>query len=86
MIVLFDKEKIVINVRAGALEAYTPSDEIKEVTEKSEVLRTKLEAKHKEMSEVYNKFLKEEINPVKLEIQKTVLEINQKNNPELKAL
>lgn len=85
MIVLFDSENIYVNIRTGALETYTPTDDIKEVVEKSENLRAKLDSKKKELSDAYDKFLKEEIDPVKEQIKVEIRVINKKNNPNLNA-
>lgn len=85
MIVLFDSENIYVNIRTGALETYTPTNDIKAVVETSELLRIKLDSKKKELSEAYSKFLKEEIDPIKEQIKAEVRAINKKNHPELKA-
>lgn len=85
MIVLFDSENIYVTIRAGAMESYTPTDDITKVVEQADLLRSKLEDKKKELSEAYNKFLKEEINPAKDIIKSEIKAINKKNNPDLKA-
>jgi len=86
MLVLFDNDTLQLNVRAGALETYAPDEQVKAVTAKTEELKVKVQAKQTEMAEIYKKFITEEIEPVRVEIRKAVLEINKKNNPNLEQI
>lgn len=86
MLYLFDPDKLLVNIQGGALEKHEPSEEIKEICTKVEELRKVVEAKQKEIKDAYDKFVKEEVDPKRKEIQAQIMEVNKKNNPELEKL
>lgn len=86
MILIFDEESFTINIKEHALKEYIPTEEVKELVAKSDLLKEKVEKKQKEVNEDYLKFLKEEVNSEKTEIINKVNEINIKNHPKVKNL
>lgn len=83
-LILFDPKSLRINVQAGVLEKYEPTDDVKKVAEEVEELKKKADAKKKELEEQFKKFSEAEIDPAVKEIQKKIMEINSKRYPELK--
>lgn len=86
MLILFDPDKLLVNVQGGALEEYAPNDDVKAIVDEAEVLRKKVEAKQKEIQEIYQAFLKEEIDPAREDLKTKVLELNKRDVPGFREL
>jgi hypothetical protein len=67
MFLHFDKNKLHLQLIVGSLEKYEPTDKIREIQAKLDLLRGKLE-----------EFQKTEIFPILTEIEKAVTEENNK--------
>lgn len=81
MIITFNEDTLQINVTAGALEEYTPTDNVKDLVSKADSLQDKLKAKAQELQAEYKRFVEQEIHPESSKIKEEIIKINEENNP-----
>lgn len=86
MIILFDPEKLIVNVQGGALDKYAPSEEVKKIVKKTDKLKKLVKEKQEHFLNSYQEFLKTEVDPIREEIKKQILDINKRDVPGFKEL
>jgi elongation factor P--beta-lysine ligase len=79
----FNEVNLILNVECGALENYSPDEQVKTLIESVEVLKQQVIDFQKEQKILYQKFITEEIAPSIATIREEVKGINIKTYPEL---
>jgi elongation factor P--beta-lysine ligase len=79
----FNEVNLILNVECGAMENYSPDQQVKQLIESVDSLKQKVLDFQKEQKIQYQKFITEEIAPSIATIREEVKSINIKTYPEL---